>query len=57
MGDEVVSARDQKQWSKPFENGIYPVRMVVRFESNEITSISSILKVQALWIKIRNVRY
>jgi len=54
---EEDSARDQKQWSKPFENGIYPVRILVRFENNETTSISGILKIQALGIKIRNVRY
>jgi len=54
---EVESAQDQKQWSKNFENGTYSVKMWVRFANGEEATITGTLKVQALWIKIRNVRY
>jgi hypothetical protein len=55
--EEETSAQDQKQWSKSFENGVYPIKMWVRFENDETTEIESTLKVQALWIKMRNIRY
>jgi hypothetical protein len=55
--EEEVSAGDQKTWSKDFPNGTYPIRMEVLFENNETAMIISTLKVQALWIKMRNIRY
>jgi hypothetical protein len=54
---EELSALDLTQWSKNFENGTFPVKMWVRFENGVETTITSTLKVQALWIKIKNVRY
>ena len=58
-GVEYVPARDLLEWSKPFETGIYNIEMWVRFENGEETAppISGILKMEILWIKIRNVRY
>jgi len=53
---EEVAARDQLTWSKPFENGTYPIRMWVRFENGEEKNIISTVNVKSLWIKIRNVR-
>jgi len=54
---EELSALDLTQWSKDFANGTYPVKMWVRFENGDDATITSTLKIQALWIKIKNVRY
>ena len=54
---EEPTALDQMQWSKNFENGVYPVKMWVRFTNGEEATITSTLKIQALWIKIKNVKY
>jgi hypothetical protein len=56
-GEEYIPARDQLQWSKPFESGAYPIEMWVRFNNGETISIPSTLKMNVLWIKMRNVRY
>ena len=47
------------EWSNSFESGTYNIEMWVRFENGEETvpPISSTLKIEMLWIKIRNVRY
>jgi hypothetical protein len=54
---EEESARDQLTWNKPFENGIYPVRMWLRYDNDVEENIIGTLKIQALWIKMKNVRY
>jgi hypothetical protein len=54
---EEISATNQTTWSKNFENGSFPIKMVVEFENGETATRTGILKVQALWIKMRNVRY
>jgi hypothetical protein len=54
---EELSALDLTQWSKNFENGTYPVKMWVQFENGEETMVTSTLKIQALWIKMRNIRH
>jgi hypothetical protein len=53
-GSEETSA---ETWSKSFENGEYEIKMWVRFENDEEITIISTLKIQALWIKMRNIRY
>jgi hypothetical protein len=54
---EEVSATNQINWGKDFENGTFPSKMVVEFENGETATRTGILKVQALWIKMRNIRY
>jgi len=54
---EEPAGFDQTQWSKDFANGTYPVKMWVLFENGEDATVTSMLKIQTLWIKIRNVRY
>jgi hypothetical protein len=56
-GTEYAPARDLLQWSKPFESGVYQIKMVVRYDNDETATISGTLKMDVLWIKIRNVRY
>jgi len=54
---EELSVLDLTQWSKDFANGTYPVKMWVRFENGNDATITSTLKIRALCIKIKNVRY
>ena len=54
---EEPAALDQTQWNKNFVNGTYPVKMWVRFANDEEATITSTLKIKALSIKIRNMRY
>jgi hypothetical protein len=56
-GEEYMPARDLLQWNKPFESGAYPIEMWVRFDNNETISIPSTLKMNVLWIKMRNIKY
>jgi uncharacterized repeat protein (TIGR02543 family) len=44
-------------WSKPFENGTYEIKLVVHYDNDTYATLIGTLKVQALWIKMRNVRY
>ena len=55
--EEYLPARDQMQWNKPFETGMYAIEMRVRFENDETVSIPSTLKMDIFWVKIKNVRY
>jgi hypothetical protein len=55
-GVEEEAARDQTIWNKPFQTGSYVIKMVARFENGKTKTLEATLKVQALWIKIRNVR-
>jgi hypothetical protein len=54
---EYTPARDLLQWSKAFESGVYQIKMVARFDNDEIATITGTLKMDVFWIKIRNVRY
>jgi len=54
---EEIDARDQLEWSKSFSNGEYQIRMEVLIKNKEPINRISILKIQALWIKMRNIRY
>jgi len=54
---ENVFETSQATWSKPFENGTYEIKMVVHYDNDTYATLTGTLKVQALWIKIRNVRY
>jgi hypothetical protein len=47
---------DNPEWGKNIPNGTHEVKMWVKFENGEETTITSTLKVQALWIKMRNIR-
>jgi len=53
---EEMGARDQLEWSKTFSNGIYQIRMQVLIANQEPLNRTSTLKIESLWIKIRNVR-
>jgi len=54
---EETSALNLAEWGKPFENGAYEIKLVVIYDNGETVTLIGTLKVQALWIKIRNVRY
>jgi len=56
-GIEETSAINQTLWSKPFENGTYEIKLVVRYDNDTYATLTGTLKIQTLWIKIRNVRY
>jgi len=56
-GIEETSAKNQTQWNKPFENGTYEIKLVVRYDNDTYATLTGTLKIQTLWIKIRNVRY
>jgi uncharacterized protein (TIGR02145 family) len=56
-GVEEVSARDSLKWYRDFPNGIYEIEMRAYFENDKTKTITSTLKVQTLWIKMRNIRY
>ena len=50
-------AGNEMEWSEVFTNGTYNIEMRVRFANGEEETISSTLKVEVFWIKMRNVRY
>jgi hypothetical protein len=56
-GIEETTALNLTEWGRPFENGTYEIKMVARYDNEEIVERTGTLKVQALWIKMRNVRY
>jgi hypothetical protein len=56
-GIEETSALNLTEWGRPFENGTYEIKMVVRYDNDETVIRTGTLKVQALWIKMRNIRY
>ncbi|MCL2040849.1 MAG: IgGFc-binding protein [Bacteroidales bacterium] len=56
-GTEETAAQDQLKWSKEFETGVYQIEMWVRFENNETATITSTLKVEVFWIKMKNVTH
>ena len=57
-GTEYEAARDLLEWSKPFATGTHNIGMWVRFANGAETEppLSSILRMEILWIKIRNIR-
>ena len=56
-GNEETLALNQTKWSNVFENGNYDIKMEVLYESGVTAIRTGILKIQAFWIKVRNVRY
>jgi len=52
-----VFETSQATWNKTFENGTYEIKLVVRYDNDTYATLTGTLKIQALWIKIRNVRY
>jgi hypothetical protein len=56
-GTEETTAQNLTEWGRPFENGTYDIKMVVRYDNDETETIIGPLKIQALWIKMRNIRY
>jgi len=56
-GIEETSVQGQFLWNKPFENGTYEIKMEVTYGNGETLTLTGTLKVQVLWIKMRNVRY
>jgi hypothetical protein len=51
------SAINLTEWGRPFENGTYDIKMVVKYDNDETATRIGTLKVQVLWIKMRNIRY
>ena len=56
-GKEEEDAQNQLEWSKSFETGEYEIKMEVLFENNQTTTITSILKMKILWVKMRNIKH
>jgi len=56
-GNEETTAQNLTEWSRPFENGTYEIKLVVHYDNDTYATLTGTLKIQALWIKIRNVRY
>jgi len=54
---EETSAHNLTEWGRTFENGTYEVKMVVTLENGEPVKFIGTLKVNKMWIKIKNVRY
>ena len=52
-----VFETSQATWNKPFENGTYEIKLVVHYDNDTYATLTGTLRVQALWIKIKNVRY
>jgi len=52
-----VFETSQTTWNKPFENGTYEIKLVVRYDNDTYATLTGTLKVQTLLFKIRNVRY
>ena len=55
-GDEHVPA-NPLQWSRDFVTGTYNIDMRVCLANGEEETIAGILKMEVLWIKIKNVRH
>jgi hypothetical protein len=51
------SAINLTEWGRLFENGTYDIKMVVKYDNDETATLIGTLKVHALWIKLRNIRY
>jgi len=56
-GTQETAADNQLTWSKEFATGVYQIEMWVRFANNETATITSTLKVEVFWIKIKNVTH
>ena len=44
-------------WSNHFETGVYEIKMETLFANGETATVVATLRMEVLWIKIRNVRY
>jgi len=56
-GIEEIAAQNQLNWNKQFANGNYEIKMEIHYEKSAIKTLVAPLKVEAFWIKMRNVRY
>ena len=56
-GVEETSALNLTEWGRPFENGTYEIKMEVHYDNDEYATRIGILKVQAFWIKMRNIKH
>jgi len=54
---EEIAAQDQLNWNKQFATGNYEIKMEVVYENGNTVSLTGTLKMNVLWIKIKNVRY
>jgi len=52
-----VFETSETTWSKPFEIGTYEIKLVVHYNNDTYETLTGTLKIKALWIKIRNMRY
>jgi hypothetical protein len=55
-GNEHLAVRDSLEWNWSFETGGYEIELQVRF-ADDIVFKRGFLKMEILWIKMRNVRY
>ena len=55
-GVEYVPARDSLEWGKSFETNNYEIKMMALFANGEAATLVATLKIEILWIKIRNIR-
>jgi hypothetical protein len=56
-GVEETSELNLTEWGKPFENGTYEIKMIAHYDNDVIVERIGTLKIQAWWIKMRNIRY
>jgi len=54
---EEVAAQDQLTWNKQFPTGNYEIKMEVLYENGNTKILTGTLKMEVLWIKIKNVQY
>ena len=54
---EETSAQDLLNWNKQFATGNYEIKMEVLYENGNTETLTGTLKMNVLWIKIKNVRY
>ena len=55
--EEETDAQDQLIWNKQFPTGNYEIKMEVLYEDGKTETLTGTLKMNVLWIKIKNVRY
>ena len=55
-GEPQPELTDLPTWNREFETGTHIIDMEVVYENGETVTISGILRMEILWIKIRNIR-
>ena len=53
----VIAAQDQLNWNRQFATGNYEIKMEVLYLNGNPKILTGTLKMNVLWIKIKNVRY